>query len=1014
MTMPTTHQDGSRVSESVISTDRVVVATSQRGRAGSRLAHDGRGTQERRKRYQAQERSLGVMDKNKVSSPAKVGGERKVFGDGGVVAAGRGAAGNGVDVAVSKTVSYAQALKTTLATAENSLTNSKIGSRCQTPSDTNIPGQGRTTPPPLSDRVTPPHMDVPSPSTASESSSRGVSRRAANSPSRSSMNQEVVRLKVGKREEVVHISTALPAVPDEVIIANFRSSECMSSEMGQEMEHALRENESEDLPPPGKGEQLLVHKDRLQLSPLRQPSTPPRNPSPLGEQEENGSLQGGDTNVKPVSTTTTMREEIEEVQESKISKSEPSNLVAPVSCVVSTFQVDPLPSDGMAPGIVKTPPPPPGFHPPIHPHMMSFSKSHQILGQQKLVAAAQVAASHRQYTYPPQTLSGIVQLSSSLVSALPPAASHHLSPSLPQQVMDIDHARLAAIAHHAHSVQGPPVTFNPQTPHSRPLLSGHPPPPLTAQHLELLINYGVLQQQAIQKTLMLQQHGQQQLAKCSPDKMEVHLDKVLATNAHLQQQLQQVYHHCPPPSASSKVDAPSSRDTLNPYLMPTPHVPAHLTWSRRAVAPVYSQAIRPNAYPHLPIPQRPTLMVSAELPSSSSFPVMEYGSKQEKGQTTSDLSRGSALAGSSGNTQEREQNTESLKSSSLSIKATPFIPMGRTPGLTSTDSASSSVIPEAPCASLDHSPQARKPSFPCNPTELGTSVIGRAPSRGVEQPGHQAFLPPPNASLLYNSVPRLPHPPLTSSMVPHPPPTSSMVLMSQMMKSVTSTVAAGHRKGRETQPYTVLPGQDCSLFHAAQQLHQQLSGGGGGGNEKGSILAKEIVPPLYRYPRPSLGEVVPVSAMGLDLSGRHVHLSQKIAKPYPYAGHMAGTLHGSKPPSNDVMGGVGRATVVVGAAQCMKNMQAAASANKRALLPTPSHTPRLPHLSSVSQASWSAPLHAPVGLTTPTHTHGPGGHNAGGPMIYPPEQAMPGGAATGYAATGPVGILTAAYTRNQM
>lgn len=812
----------------------------------------------------------------------------------------------------------------------------------------------------------------------------------------------------GRREEVSRALAAPPpvsAASHEGVKANFTSNERMSAEVGQVMEHASQEHESQDLQPE-KGEQLLQHKEQPQLSPPGLPSTPPRIPSPLGEQEEKESLLRDESNMKTVGTApAAMREETKRVQESVISKSEPSNLVAPVSGVVPSPLVapPPPPSDRTSPGVNKTPPPPPGLHPPVHPHMMTPSESQQILNQQKLIAAARVAASHRQYAFPPQS-SGLVQLPSSLLPALPQVASHHPPPSLSQQVMDLDQARLAAIAHHTHSLQGPPVSFNPQTAHPRPLLSGHPPS-INQQHLELLFNLSVFQQQqALQKTLLLQQHGQpQQLAKSNLDKMELHLDKVMATKAHhQQQQLQQLYHHAPPLSVSSKVEAQPPRATVHPYLMHAPpNIPAHLTWSRRA--PVYPQAMRPNAYSHVSLPQRPPLMVSADLPSPSCYPVVECGPKPEQGQAASDLSQGSQISGASGNTLDRDQNTESLKSSSLSIKATPFIPMGRPPGLSTTDCATSSVVTAASRPSLDP-PHTRKTGFPCTPAELSTSGIGRASSRGVEQPGHQAFLPTPKAPLLYNSIPRL----------PHPPSASTMVVMPQMMKSVTATVAAGHRKGRETQPYAVLPAQDRGLLYNAR-LQRHLAGG----VEKGGVLAKDMMS-LYTYPLASLGgEVVPVSApapaMGLDLPGRHLHPSQKLAKPYLYAGHMAGALHGSKSgisPCNDIMAaGVGRAAVV-GSSQGMKSMQAAAAANntmKRALLPTPAQTPLLPHHTPVSQPSWTSPLHAPGVHTTLSHTHGHGGQ-----VIYPPEQAVSGGAATGYAAAGAVGILTAAYTQNQM
>lgn len=408
-------------------------------------------------------------------------------------------------------------------------------------------------------------------------------------------------------------------------------------------------------------------------------------------------------------------------------------------------------------------------------------------------------------------------------------------------------------------------------------------------------------------------------------------------------------------------------------------------------------------------------MFSPDLSSSStSSSSVECVPKHEQEQeVTSDFPQGLQLAGAGEDTMDREQNTDALKSSSLSITATPFIPKGRPPG-PSTDATIPSVA--TPRMTLDHPPHMRKTSFPHTPAELSAAVIGRVPSQGIEQPGHPAFaLPPkaPHVSVLYNSVPRLPHPPVVST----------VVVIPQMVKPVA--VAAG-RKGREAQLYG-LPTQDRVLLHSAP-LHRQLSGGNGGGmgGEKGGVPAKEAMP-IYRFPsHPAMGgEVVPVTALGsapgLDMTGRHhIHPSHKPTKPFHFPGH--GALHGPKPgipPSNEnIMAGAGRSTVIVGAAQSqrdanVKNVQTSNNNLKRALLPTPSHTPpRLSLHGPVSQPSWSTPLHAPVVPATLSHAHVRGGHSGGSQMVYPPEQAVPGVATAGYGGAGLLGTMTAAYTQN--
>ena len=759
--------------------------------------------------------------------------------------------------------------------------------------------------------------------------------------------------------------------------------------------------------------------------PLKQPaSVRDQQPAPLLQSQPKGmqSLQTGGSQVgggggvaitsEGVATGSTL------VSQEKQQPEKPSNLStaseSPAVPVVTKASPQSR-SDGiLASAPDKTPPVlPPGLSPPLYPHM---------------IAVTPHPAPHpKQYSLPPQTHSGLIQQPSLLPPSL--STSRHPPHSLAQPMLELDKVA-AALAQqqqhlHSHSLQGPPMPYTPQTAfhnstHPRPLLPGQPT--FTAQQYDTIVSLLQQHQQHQQQQVLRKILQQQQLEKMEQHQHSHSLFLDLTKTAQLQQRPQQLYQP-PLPSVSGKVEVAPPRATMQPYLMHTPpqHPVSHMAWSRASPGPMYRPSV-PASYPHMAIPQRPPLMMPMELPSSTgNTPTLASSASDPsvegyRSQTSPDVSQASQPALTEGDVEDREQNSDSLKSSSLSIKATPFVPKVQPPALP-TGTTSSAAGPR-----LDHTTQVRKTGFQPPPQELSVAFSGRSLSQGLEQASQPTYPHPlsvPQASLLYNSVQRMPHSGV-----------STMMMMPQMMKQ--GTVATAGRKGRES--YTVLPTPpDRGSLLQNAPLHRQLSGGNATGSlgEKGG---KEQMP-MYRYPpsRPGMGtgEVLG-SAAGMDLAGRHhIHPPQNTVKVYQVSGHPAGALHSGKaiipPPNNDPMlQGAGRSSVMSGGHPqrdvVMKSLHGTPATNsmKRALLPTPSHAHhRLPLHGAGSQPSWSVPLHPSVPPTTHSHIHGRAAHNAGAPMLFPPDQPLAGVPPTGYGGAGPnpgiLASLTAAtYTQNQV
>ncbi len=653
-----------------------------------------------------------------------------------------------------------------------------------------------------------------------------------------------------------------------------------------------------------------------------------------------------------------------------------------------------------------------------------------------MISAASVS---KQYPgAPTHSLSGLTQQPSLLPPAIP--VSRHPPPNLPQQPPMLSLDKMT-IAHqqphlHGHSLPGPPIPFNPQTTatnssHPRPLIPGQPQ--LTQQQYELLLSFLQHQHHQQQQQQQQQQHQQQQalhkaimlqhLSKLPLDKMEhqqqppphnLFLDP--AKTGQLQQRPQQLYQS-PLTSVPGKVEVTPARATMQPYLMHShPQNPvSQMAWSHHGhppAAPVYPPHSVPTNYGPVAVAhQRPPIVMPAEAPPSGPLTMSESAVKREHTQPSLELSEPSAPV--EGDAEDRETNGDSLKSSNLSIKATPFVPKSRTLPASTVPPVAAIAPAPLPRVSSDYNPQPKRASFPHQPQEVNPAL---RPMQGMEphnQPLGQAPYPlgVPQTSLVYNSMPR----------IPPPGGASTMVVMPQM-KVKPSTVAAGKKGRGDSQPYSILPDRGGLLQNTP--LHRQLSGGNGSGlvGEKG---VKDQMP-MYRYPPLTHpGTDILGAVTGMDVAGRHhIHPVQKTAKGYHVPGHPAGALHSGKaimPPSADAMlPGTGRSPIMSGGhplrETALKSLHMApTTTSKRALLPTPP-PPRIPHPGS--QPTWNSPLHPPAPPTTHSHILGRGGHPAGGPMLFPPDQSLAGIPPSGYGNTGPnpgiLASLTATYTQNQV
>ena len=1095
MTMTSSHASGG----GNLTGDRVASSGSRgtvhHGRAGSRPALEGG---KRRRGEPGQQRHLAgssgpaaeLGEKRKVSPPSKGLGEGKVSTD-------AGSAKTVGSMAVSKNVSYAEVLKTMRMSAENvqsHLGGSKVGSRCQTPSDTSCsPGQTRKVQQPLvaAGRASPSDsesiVDLFSSSSASSESSRKegtgggspsrsflLATRAKNSGVDGEMDYSPTSQVLGRegsrdleRKELQDIALNVAAETQSGSDKDLQQPPITKPRTpvgGQLPQSPLAppltpENKTcsptghpavspKQLTPVGRVTTSPAHRimpqqdQRLHEQPLAssghtepsQPMSPSQEKSPVQVQAAASaqSLGSGRSQAegKPVVIVAASKS-----AEGLQSQDSGAVLTSTISCPTAVESPPQQPSDGiLAPAPDKRPLVlPPGLATPLYPHMISSLPSHH-------------PPPSKPFPVPPQTLSGLMQQQQQ--GLLPPSlphASRHPPPSVAQPtLMELEKVAAVMAQHqqhlHGHSPQGPPIPFNPQaaapnSAHPRPLLPGQPS--FVQQQYDALLS--ILQHQHIQKLLVLQQQQQQQqqqhLAKAQLDKMEhsqatshVFLDPV--KTAHLQQQRPQRLFQAQVPAVSGKVEgAPPVRAAMQPYLMHTPpqHPVAHMPMSRPNPGPMYPPPAAANYGPPLAMPQRQPLMLPSEPPPSSSGDASLLRSTSDPSvredciKVSPDSSQTTPqLATAEGDDDDREQSGDVQKSSSLSIKATPFVPKSQTAPLTvAGNNTSLTAAGTLPRSASDHGSLGKKPGLP-HPLPVAGTVMNQP--QVSDQAGQLSGPLPPNippASLLYNSV--------------RMPPPSTVVMMSQLMKPAMVTAP---KKGRDSQPYSVLPTPpDRAGLLQNAPLHRQMSGGGGNGSRVlGDKSSKENIP-LYRYPQSHLGLGSGTDILGgMDMGGgrhHHMHQAQKVPKGF-HPGHPAGAMHSGKniipPPGADMMlPGAGRSPVLSGnhpqrdaALKGMHTTQAVSN-SKRALLPTPPHVPsRMPLHGGGSQPSWSGPppLHPSAPPTSHSHLLGRPGHTSGGPLLFPSEQSLAGIPPTGYGSAGPnpgmLASLPATYTQNQV
>ena len=405
------------------------------------------------------------------------------------------------------------------------------------------------------------------------------------------------------------------------------------------------------------------------------------------------------------------------------------------------------------------------------------------------------------------------------------------------------------------------------------------------------------------------------------------------------------------PGATGKSEAPSA-----PYLLHNPHLPPHSVPMARTPPSGLAMGLQPSPQqtaamfaaiqplrgllPAQPPPQQLALDPSPPLREPVAFPLAPTAPAKE---VTSDPSGSSEMtvaaldsgrpATTSSDSSDDHDQTESQKGSSLSITATPFIPM-----------SGGVAVASAPGNPLQSQPQSQ-PQQPPPQHDLARKIptntsyeMGPTPS---SLPAHVQT----HTALLYPAMGGG-----RGHMVPHTHAVQPSSMLPQMVTLPPSQVAAGRPAYQVISPQAERP-----VLHHRQHglvaMQRQLSGGGAErrGQEHGRNSSKEHS--HYRLPMQQQAEQVGVVPAGmgnpLDAQGRQI-LPQKAFAPYGMVGVPGGGVHGKV--GGEPFGPVGRAMVsqqqqqqqeaVLKQAQALHMGQGAGS--KRPLLPTPlaPHTPQ--------------------------------------------------------------------------
>ncbi len=903
-------------------------------------------------------------------------------------------------MAVSKSFSYAQALKTSYPKVEGS--GSMLGSPSITPSDS--PCQSKMAL--RSETATPASsVAVPSP-TPSVGSRKLVSPQGGRS-------QEVeLAGGAGEEEEAGGKGSAEPPPGSRGGVASPQvpPPDLIQSEAVQEEP----EKRKGGVVSPG-GETTPTKADSLVQEELAlQPSTaqlsPPNKDSRLSSPSPKDKVHGAD------SVTSEPR-----MMDMKVAPAPP---VAPTGT---------HPSQG---GVMKAPPGLSGHtpgggmmttsSPPLHIH--NLTDHQKLLTQQRMIATG-----HRMYSliHPPLQ-PRMAAGSGAALMPVPPAAllssglpltampsQHHLLEQQQQQqqqgLLEHQTARQLqdmvyhhqqqqqpqphTLSHHvATPLQTTPVSFSSSRPAggvpSRALL-GNQPASLSRQQLEaVIVNILLQDQQQKQQSFLLQQQQQHALQK--QHNMMLQQQQALVSKAQMEkmqipqhgapqhgapppqhgapqhgapppqqgapqhsapqqhggmveerkQQQQHVssaqfYHHYQQASsggggAANKSEAPSA-----PYLLHNPHMaPPSLPMAGTA-PPGLSMGLQPppqhpatmfrlrgGSYlipaPPPPQPQPPQLGLDpspplphrepAAFPLAQPVPVKQPSLEVTSAPSTSSeaaVESGQTAAASSDSSDDQEQ-TESQKGSSLSITATPFVPM----------SVAASIPANPPTQPL--------PQLPNQPPTQHRSQHDLIRKEMTNQPTASGYDMPPPSSLLPQHI-QTHTPPLLYPRAPMVPHTTAVSVMSQMVPGRPAYQVISPQAER---PTTIHQQQQQQQQHRLVALQRQLSGGGveRRGQDTGQ---KEHL--HYRLPVQQAGEQVGMVPAGmgnpLDVQGRQM-LPQKGFPPYGVVGVAGGGVHGKA----EQFAPVGRPMVTQQQQQqetVLKQAQALHTGSKRPLLPTP-------------------------------------------------------------------------------
>ena len=911
----TTQKEGTLIETTPLG--EVTVATQQSPRAGRRTS-----CEEMEGRHSAfgwgepDGARCSLTEGSKVSASERVDGNRTISVE-----------NKCKSTVVSKTFSYAQALKTAFPRPDSANSSNKVSSRSQTPCDvlqtprdedepsSNTPTQselvlklGTTTPTNIA------AVSVPSPpsSNASRKLASPATTVAESSPGKMSDAQEALANHMVTAEDAEPSDMSGPKqdqvkkkiVSDSVAIVESKA-ETGGGAVGVVVTVAADdENQGTVIPSYIDHEEVeMLCEERNDLMPSVD-STPKENTDLFSHSDKTNPV------ITQLPTPLPVTSESVAVSTSKglvLMGKHPSINVAVLGS-----------ADGMnvSPGLA---PPPP--------HIPNLNEHNNVMNQQRLAA-------RRHYAVAPPPPGGL-PLGGSLIHIPPPllrAMPQNLSATSTQvleqgSLLDqsrLQHSQEPSYLHHS-GIQPPPGAFNSgQTVmhgpvHPRPLFPNQQT--LNPQQITVLnfLRQQQQQQMAMQKqTFLIQQQQQQTTLSKTPE----HISLLEAVKVHRQAH-PQLYL---PVSTKSEV---LHSQPINPYLLSGTRVAPPPMGPSVQPSPIFPPGMRVGGYTQPVLGPVPHISMESSTSVSQQLPVNIEVSRSTTQLTSTTL---------------EEDNTDSMKSSNLSIKAMPFVPMSQaTTATTKCNGFEQST--------LTATTNSRKTAISTSSADVSQLLL-------QNRSGPSQATPPFSSQVSSVLMPR------QAAMQHFPRPLPLPHLVNLQQPPVTTV---DHRK--DSYQIMAPPQTDHSLQHGCVPLHRKLPSGE---RRRQDLLgAKSNLP--YRLPaHANVGEHVNAMAASLDMQAIHMP-SQKMSKPYHYL------TSGGKPFTNEMMARGG--TQIYHEA-----LQAMTSGPKRALLPTPtSHSSILPPRIPPSQP-WTAIHCAP-----PPSSHGQQQQH----LLYTAEQRSLHGYGTG-------------------